>query len=45
VAGFREALQMVSLVQITPGLTVRVASLPGLALLKRFAWYDIPINI
>lgn len=40
VAGFSEALKAAPLVQVTTGLRIRVASLPGLAMLKLFAWQD-----
>jgi predicted nucleotidyltransferase len=40
VTGFSEALQTAPLVQVATGFTVHVASLPGLALLKLFAWQD-----
>jgi len=38
VAGYREALAAAPTVEIQPGFVVRVASLPGLAILKLFAW-------
>ena len=40
VAGYEEAFAAAVTVQIEPGLSVRVASLPGLALMKVFAWID-----
>lgn len=40
VAGFEPAMQSSLLVEITPGLGIPVASLPGLALLKLLAWLD-----
>jgi predicted nucleotidyltransferase len=40
VAGFGEALQVAEDVQITRDLVVKVASLPGQALLKLVAWLD-----
>ena len=40
VAGFEEALESSVLVEIEEGLTVRVASTPGLTLLKLTAWAD-----
>ena len=40
VAGYSDALANAPLVQIETGLTIRVASLPGLAMLKIFAWQD-----
>lgn len=40
VAGYEEALAASIPVQVAPGLTVNVASLAGLALLKLFAWVD-----
>lgn len=40
VAGYEEALATAVPVQIEDGLVVRVISLPGLALLKLFAWAD-----
>lgn len=40
VAGYEEALAAAISVQVAPGLAVRVASLPGLAVLKLLAWKD-----
>jgi len=40
VAGFEEALLSSVLIEIGQGLTVRVASVPGLTLLKLIAWAD-----
>jgi predicted nucleotidyltransferase len=40
VAGYAEALQSAAQVQIDDDLVIRVASLPGLAILKIFAWVD-----
>jgi len=40
VAGFEEALRAGVEVELATNLTVKVASLPGLALLKLFAWGD-----
>jgi predicted nucleotidyltransferase len=40
VSGYEEALESAVHVQIEDGLNIRVASLPGLALLKLFAWVD-----
>jgi predicted nucleotidyltransferase len=40
VAGYADALKTALPIQIEPGLIIRVASLPGLALLKLFAWQD-----
>lgn len=40
VAGYREALAAALEVEVHPGLVVRVASLPALAILKLFAWAD-----
>jgi predicted nucleotidyltransferase len=40
VAGFEEALASSVLLEIQPELSVRVASLPGLTLLKVVAWFD-----
>ena len=40
VAGYREALHASAAVEIHPSFAVRVASLPGLALLKLLAWAD-----
>ncbi len=40
VTGYREALASAQEVEVHPGLIVRVASLPGLAILKLFAWAD-----
>jgi predicted nucleotidyltransferase len=39
-AGYGDALKTAPLVQIETGLIIRVASLPGLAMLKLFAWQD-----
>ena len=40
VAGFRDVLGSAIKVEIEPGFAVPVASLPGLAILKLFAWID-----
>ena len=40
VAGFEEALDSAQLVALEVGLQVKVASLPGLTILKLFAWGD-----
>ncbi len=40
VAGYREALAGAVYVTVADGLDVPVASIPGLALLKLFAWHD-----
>ena len=40
VAGFSDALAAASRVEIEPGTTLTVASLPGIAILKFFAWAD-----
>ena len=40
VAGYREALAAAQEVEIAPSFIVRVASLPGLAILKLLAWKD-----
>jgi len=40
VAGYSEALASAVRVEVEPGLVVRVASLPGLAILKLRAWAD-----
>ena len=40
VAGFAEALESAQPVELAEGLIVKVASLPGLAILKLFAWGD-----
>ncbi|HKZ75456.1 MAG TPA: nucleotidyl transferase AbiEii/AbiGii toxin family protein [Actinomycetota bacterium] len=40
VAGYGEALGCAVPVEVEPGFVVRVASLPGLALLKLLAWAD-----
>jgi predicted nucleotidyltransferase len=40
VAGFEEALESAVLIEVEVSLTVRVASIPGLALLKLTAWAD-----
>jgi len=40
VAGYEEALATAVEVEVRPKLVVRVASLPGLAVLKLFAWND-----
>ena len=37
-AGYREALVAAEQVELRPGVVVRVASLPSLAVLKLFAW-------
>jgi predicted nucleotidyltransferase len=40
VTGYREAFEAAPLVEIDRGFVVRVVSLPGLAILKLFAWAD-----
>ena len=40
VAGFRDALAAAVGVEASPGLRIAVASLPGIAMLKLFAWAD-----
>jgi len=40
VAGYREAFEAAPPVEVDPGFVVRVVSLPGLAILKLFAWAD-----
>jgi predicted nucleotidyltransferase len=40
VAGYREAFEAAAAVEIDPDFVVRVVSLPGLAILKLFAWAD-----
>jgi predicted nucleotidyltransferase len=40
VAGYREAFAAAQEVEVSTGFVVRVASLPGLAILKLFAWVD-----
>jgi predicted nucleotidyltransferase len=40
VSGFEEALSSAQLVELEEGLQVKVASLPGLTILKLFAWGD-----
>jgi predicted nucleotidyltransferase len=40
VAGYHDALATAQDVEVHPGLVVRVASLPALAVLKLFAWAD-----
>lgn len=40
VAGYREAFEAAEKVQIESGLVLRVVSLPGIAVLKIFAWGD-----
>jgi predicted nucleotidyltransferase len=40
VAGYAESLASAASVEVEPGLVVRVASLPGLAILKLVAWAD-----
>lgn len=40
VVGYEEALATAVQIQVAPDLAVRVASLPGLAILKLFAWED-----
>ncbi len=44
VAGYGEALTAAVLVEVAPGIVVRVASLPGLALMKLVAWADRGVN-
>jgi predicted nucleotidyltransferase len=39
VTGFEEALRAAVEVELAANLMVKVASLPGLAILKLFAWY------
>ena len=40
VAGYRDVLETAPLVQVATGLSIRIVSLPGLAMLKLFAWQD-----
>jgi predicted nucleotidyltransferase len=40
VAGYQESFEAAETVQVETGLVVRVVSLPGLAVLKLFAWAD-----
>jgi predicted nucleotidyltransferase len=40
VAGYREAFDAARAVEIQPGFVIRVASLPGLVVLKLLAWAD-----
>jgi len=40
VAGFGDALAAAVSVQVSPGIEIAVASLPGIAILKLFAWAD-----
>lgn len=40
VAGFADALAAAVSVEVSPGLEIAVASLPGIAILKLFAWAD-----
>ncbi len=40
VAGYEDALSAALLVEVEPGFSVHVVSLPGLTLLKLFAWAD-----
>ena len=40
VAGFADALAAAVSVEVSPGIEIAVASLPGIAILKLFAWAD-----
>lgn len=40
VAGFRDAFAAAVCVEVSPGIEIAVASLPGIAILKLFAWVD-----
>lgn len=40
VAGFSDAFEAAVRVEVTPGMDAMVASLPGIAILKLFAWAD-----
>ena len=40
VAGFADALAAAVSVEVSPGMNIAVASLPGIAILKLFAWAD-----
>lgn len=40
VAGFGDALAAAVTVEVSPGMNIAVASLPGIAILKLFAWAD-----
>jgi predicted nucleotidyltransferase len=40
VAGYRDALAAAVTVEVSPGVNMAIASLPGIAILKLFAWAD-----
>jgi predicted nucleotidyltransferase len=40
VAGFSDALAAAVKVEVSPGVNIAIASLPGIAILKLFAWAD-----
>jgi predicted nucleotidyltransferase len=40
VAGYRDALAAAVAVEVSPGINMAIASLPGIAILKLFAWAD-----
>ena len=40
VAGFADALAAAVSVEVSPGMSIAIASLPGIAILKLFAWAD-----
>lgn len=40
VAGYRDALNAAIKIELEPNLTISIASLPGIAILKIFAWVD-----
>ena len=40
VTGYRDALAAAITVEVSPGINIAVASLPGIAILKLFAWAD-----
>lgn len=40
VAGYSDALAAAVAVEVSPGINMAIASLPGIALLKLFAWAD-----
>ena len=40
VAGYSDALAAAITVEVCPGISIAVASLPGIAILKLFAWAD-----
>ncbi|MCS0609394.1 nucleotidyl transferase AbiEii/AbiGii toxin family protein [Massilia solisilvae] len=44
VAGYKDAFESSLLVEVEPGFSVRVASIPAIAILKILAWNDKPSN-